>query len=175
MTDLMAWNADTTRLPYRMHSEYLRRLFLNNDLFAGRYKVNGKTVALSDIHAPIFAVATEVDHVAPWHSVYKLNLVAETEVTFLLTSGGHNAGIVSEPGHRNRRFRISRWLAGERYADPDRWYIDTPTMEGSWWPVWAEWLRRNSSESMVVPPTMGAPHQGYAPLGAAPGSYVHEH
>ena len=174
MTDLMAWNADTTRLPYRMQSENLRRLFLNNDLFAGRYKVDGKTVALSDIHAPIFAVATEADHVAPWHSVYKLNLVAETEVTFVLSSGGHNAGIVSEPGHRNRRFRITRWQAGERYVDPERWYAETPPTAGSWWPAWSEWLARNSSDLMVTPPAMGAPERGYAALADAPGAYVHE-
>lgn len=174
VTDLMAWNADTTRMPYRMHSEYLRRLFLNNDLFAGRYKVNGASVALSDIHVPIFAVATEKDHVAPWHSVYKLNLVADTEVTFLLTSGGHNAGIISEPGHPNRRFRMSRWQAGERYVDPDLWYLETPTVEGSWWPVWSEWLRSHSSEQLVAPPAMGAPDMGLAPLVPAPGTYVHE-
>jgi polyhydroxyalkanoate synthase len=174
MSDLMAWNADTTRMPYRMHSEYLRRLFLNNDLFAGRYKVDGKSVALSDIHVPVFAVATEADHVAPWHSVYKLNLVADTEVTFVLTSGGHNAGIISEPGHHKRRFRISRWNADERYVDPDRWYLETPTVEGSWWPVWAEWLRHNSSAQLEPPPPMGAPAKGYVPMAPAPGSYIHE-
>ncbi|MFM9433048.1 polyhydroxyalkanoate synthase subunit PhaC [Janthinobacterium sp. CG_23.3] len=174
MSDLMAWNADTTRMPYRMHSEYLRRLFLNNDLFAGRYKVDGKSVALSDIHVPVFAVATEADHVAPWHSVYKLNLVADTEVTFVLTSGGHNAGIISEPGHHKRRFRISRWEADERYVDPDRWYLETPTVEGSWWPVWAEWLRHNSSAQLEPPPPMGAPAKGYAAIAPAPGAYIHQ-
>ena len=174
MTDLMAWNADTTRMPYRMHSEYLRRLFLDNDLFAGRYKVYGKPVALSDIQVPVFAVATEADHVAPWHSVYKFNLVADTEVTFLLTSGGHNAGIVSEPGHANRSFRVSRFLSGQRYIDPEQWYLDTPVNEGSWWPVWSDWLRQNSSEQKMAPPAMGAPELGYPALEPAPGKYVFE-
>ena len=156
----MAWNADTTRMPYRMHSEYLRRLFLNNDLFEGRYQVEGRPVVLSDIRAPIFAVTTEADHVAPWRSVYKINLVSDTDVTFVLTSGGHNAGIVSEPGHGHRHFRVSRRLSGEKYVDPDTWYLNNPSTEGSWWPVWAEWLERKSA-GRSAPPNLGAPDKGY--------------
>ena len=119
MIDLMAWNADATRMPYRMHSEYLRRLFLDNDLFEGRYQVDGRPIALSDIRIPIFAVSTERDHVAPWRSVYKINLVSDTDVTFVLTSGGHNAGIVSEPGHDGRHYRMLRHAAGAQYVDPE--------------------------------------------------------
>ena len=171
--DLMAWNADTTRMPYRMHSEYLRGLFLNNDLFEGRYQVDGRPVVLSDIRAPIFAVATEEDHVAPWRSVFKLNLVSDADVTFVLTSGGHNAGIVSEPGHKHRHFRISHSPSGERYIDPDTWYLSNPAVEGSWWPAWTEWVEKNST-GRTAPPPLGAADKGYPPLGAAPGHYVFE-
>jgi polyhydroxyalkanoate synthase subunit PhaC len=171
MSDLMAWNADATRMPYRMHSEYLRRLFLNNDLVEGRYTINGRPIALSDIRQPIFAVATESDHVAPWRSVYKINLQVDTEVSFLLTSGGHNAGIISEPGHKNRHYRFSSHREGERYLDPESWLAATPSAEGSWWPVWAEWLEIRSA-GKVAPPEMGAPEKGLITLGPAPGEYV---
>ena len=171
--DLMAWNADGTRLPYRMHSEYLRGLFLRNDLFEGRYVAGGRPVTLGDIRAPIFIVATVKDHVAPWRSVYKLNLVAEGELTFLLTSSGHNAGIVSEPGHKHRSFQYATRQAGALYLDPDRCVGEAPTYEGSWWPTWESWLTKRSG-GRGSPPPMGAPACGYPPLAAAPGTYVLE-
>jgi poly[(R)-3-hydroxyalkanoate] polymerase subunit PhaC len=173
MNDLMAWNADATRMPYRMHSEYLRGLFLNNDLAEGRFAVAGRPVALTDIRAPIFAVGTERDHVAPWRSTYKIHLLTDTEVTYLLTSGGHNAGIVSEPGHPHRSFRVSRKSATDHYLDPDAFFAETPRKEGSWWPEWASWLEERSG-APVAPPKMGAEKAGYPPLSDAPGGYVLE-
>ena len=121
MIDLMAWNADATRMPYRMHSEYLRHLFLNNDLAEGRFQTGGKPVALTDIRAPVFAIGTERDHVAPWRSTYKIQLLTDTEVTYLLTTGGHNAGIVSEPGRNGRSFQVLTKKPDDRYVDPETW------------------------------------------------------
>jgi polyhydroxyalkanoate synthase len=177
LSDLMAWNADATRMPYRMHSEYLRRLFLNNDLAAGRYHVGdqchgGGIVSLDDIRTPIFAVSTTTDHIAPWKSVYKISWLASADVTFLLTNGGHNAGIVSPPGKKGREFRMAEKPVSQAALDPDTWYERAPLIEGSWWPTWENHLTAHSSKDRVPPPPMGATDRGLPPLDEAPGTYV---
>jgi len=169
--DLLAWNADATRMPYRMHSDYLRSLFLNNDLAEGRYMVDGRAVALTDLHMPIFALGTETDHVAPWRSVYKFNILTDTDVTFVLTSGGHNAGVVSPPGSSGRSYRMATKRETDSFESPDEWHASAPKFEGSWWLAWTDWLAERSSEKSS-PPSMGAPRDGLEPLENAPGTYV---
>jgi polyhydroxyalkanoate synthase len=173
MIDLMAWNADATRMPARMHSEYLRHLFLENDLAEGRYQVDGKPVSLRDIREPIFAVSTIRDHVAPWRSVYKIQMLTDANVTFVLSNGGHNAGIVNPPGHPHSRHQIATHKEAETYIDPDAWQEAAVHHERSWWPCWLEWLERHSSEKAPPPPT-GARDKGYGALCDAPGSYALE-
>jgi polyhydroxyalkanoate synthase len=174
MNDLMAWNADVTRMPFRMHSEYLTRLYLDNDLAHGTYAVDGQPVALNDIDVPLFVVGTVNDHVSPWRSVHKIHLLTETEVTFLLTSGGHNAGIVSEPGHPGRSYQMHTHARGDTHIDPDTWQAVATRHEGSWWPAWQRWLAAHSG-ARRAPPRLGATKLGYPALGAAPGRYVHDH
>ena len=173
LTALMAWNADQTRMPARMHSEYLHELYLENRLSAGRYAVDGKVIALRDIRAPIFALGTARDHIAPWRSVYKVTLFSDTDVTFALASGGHNVGIVNPPAQAKGSFQVMTREEGERYMDPDTWIAAAPRHEGSWWPAWEEWLRGAGSIEEVDPPPLGAVEEGYPPLADAPGSYVH--
>ncbi|MES2356441.1 MAG: alpha/beta fold hydrolase [Pseudomonadota bacterium] len=173
MNDLMTWNADATRMPFRMHAEYLRQLFLNNELAEGRYCVDGRMVALTDIRSPIFAVATMTDHVAPWRSAYKIHLLTDTDVTFLLTSGGHNAGIVSPPGHPNRFYQMATRHHGDPHIDPDTWQSRALKTEGSWWPAWQAWLAERSGKR-VGAPEMGNAKRGYTVLDDAPGRYVLE-
>lgn len=157
--DLMTWNADATRMPYRMHSEYLRTLFLENRLSHGKFQADGKTLSLTDLDLPIFAVGTEKDHVAPWKSVYKIHHLTDADVTFALTSGGHNAGIISEPGHKHRHYRVSTTPHAERYQDPEAWFAATAPHDGSWWEGWAEWLQARSGPR-AAPPPMGLPEAG---------------
>jgi len=166
MFDLLAWNADGTRMPYRMHSEYLRSLYLNNELTEGAFVVEGRPISVTDIRVPVFSVGTVKDHVAPWPSVYKMHLYLDTDLTFVLTSGGHNAGIVSEPGHRNRSYQIATARHGDRYVDPE-WAAQTPKKDGSWWLEWMSWLGERSGKP-VPPPAMGNA------LTDAPGTYVHQ-
>ena len=171
MTDLMAWNADGTRMPYRMHADYLRHLFLENALARGRFRVDGKPVSLRDIKVPVFAVGTVADHVAPWHSVYKLNFLFHTEICFVLTNGGHNAGIVSEPGHPRRHYQMLRRTARSPYVPPDDFAAEAERVEGSWWPALQGWLAEHSGRRQKPPP-MGNARHGLAPVCDAPGSYV---
>lgn len=166
MIALLAWNADATRMPYKMHSEYLEKLFLNNDFAEGRFTVEGEHVVAKNIQIPAFVVSTEKDHVAPWKSVYKTHLLLNSDITFVLTTGGHNTGIVSEPGREGRSYRISERKRNCFYIDPKTWFEETPTKQGSWWVAWQNWLENQSSPIRIPPPKMNAK----AP--PAPGKYV---
>nr|WP_321361679.1 alpha/beta fold hydrolase [uncultured Hyphomonas sp.] len=174
MFDLMAWNADTTRMPYRMHAEYLERLYINNDLANGRFRVEDGPVTLQGLRTPIFAVGTERDHVAPWRSVYKIHQLADTDITFTLANGGHNAGIVSEPGHSGRHYRTAHHRHRDQILSPDQWLEAAKETSGSWWESWSAWLTKHSSPDMIRPPGMGAARKGYPVLDEAPGTYVFE-
>jgi polyhydroxyalkanoate synthase len=173
MFDLLAWDADATRMPYRMHSEYLRQLFLHNDLAASRYQVDGRAISVRNIRAPMFVVGTDNDHIAPWRSVYKIHFLSNTDMTFVLTSGGHNAGIVSEPGHANRHFSMEHAGVEDLRVGPDEWLAATAPQEGSWWTAWDAWLKAHGSADRVAPPALGTSE--HADLPDAPGTYVLQH
>jgi polyhydroxyalkanoate synthase len=168
-TDLMAWNADTTRLPARMYHEYMTALYLHNALATSSYRVHERAVSLADIRLPLFLVGTERDHISPWRSVYKLHHLCDSEITFVLASGGHNAGIVSEPGHARRSYRIGRRIEHSVWVEPEQWLQQTASREGSWWPAWQQWLAGHSSPARRAKPIPSA-----AVLGDAPGKYVRQ-
>jgi polyhydroxyalkanoate synthase subunit PhaC len=174
--DLMAWNADGTRMPWRMHSEYLERLYLKNELAAGELSLRGRKLDLARVRLPMFVVGTETDHVAPWRSVYKARaLTRSPDYTFLLTSGGHNAGIVSGPAHPRRRHRMLTWSDATTTLPPDEWLKRAPLHQGSWWPAWQRWLAQHSAARRE--PARALAPQGDAAgdaLGDAPGRYVRE-
>jgi poly[(R)-3-hydroxyalkanoate] polymerase subunit PhaC len=168
---LMAWNADGTRMPAAMHSRYLQELFMENQLASCKFMVDSKPVALQDIRVPFFVIGTTTDHVAPWKSVYKIQHMGRSEVTFLLTTGGHNAGIVCGPEHPRRQFQVMTHDPMDKYVDPDTWAETVETQQGSWWPLWDYWLNEQSIGE-APKRTMGASKKGYKALRDAPGDYV---
>jgi polyhydroxyalkanoate synthase subunit PhaC len=171
LNDLMAWNADGTRMPWRMHSEYLERLYLKNELAQGTFTLGTTRIDLANLTAPMFVVGTETDHVAPWRSAYKTRgLTRSPDYTFLLTSGGHNAGIISGPVHPKRRHRVLTWNNATEALTPDEWLKQAALQQGSWWPVWARWLAAHSSATQLPARAISAATGGL--LEDAPGQYV---
>lgn len=170
-SDLSAWSKDATRMPYRMHSEYLRRLFIQNDLSEGRFEAGGRRVFPADITIPAFLVGTEHDHIAPWRSVWKLMYMLSGDVDFAMASGGHNTGIVAAPGNSRAKHRLTSHKAGEPHPDPDAFHTLSPWHAGTWWQPWADWLAAHDP-AMAEPPRMGRA-DGLGDLGDAPGRYVH--
>jgi polyhydroxyalkanoate synthase len=170
-TDMTVWNDDATRMPARMHAEYLKSLFEDNDLAEGRFCAGGQPVTLGDIDAPFFVVGTETDHIAPWQSVYKIALLNDGDLTFVLTSGGHNAGIVSEPGHAKRHYRIANRPRQAHTPSPAMWRDNVAPVPGSWWPAWGAWLAARAGAQVPLP-SLGIP--GEIIFGDAPGSYIFE-
>jgi polyhydroxyalkanoate synthase subunit PhaC len=166
--ELMVWNADVTRLPAVMHSQYLRSCFLNNELAEGRFRFEDEPVALRDIRVPAFGVGTLKDHVAPWRSCYKMHRLVSGPVTFALTNGGHNAGIVSEPGHPGRYHQLLTSPPDQPWRTPEEWQAAAPRLEGSWWLSWHAWLlaqgRPGTVAARAVPARPGLP--------PAPGDHV---
>jgi polyhydroxyalkanoate synthase len=166
---MMAWNADTTRMPYKMHSEYLHKLYLKNELAQGKFKIRGHALLLKDINTPIIAISTLKDHVAPWESVYKIHDLTNSKVTFILTGGGHNSGIISEPGIHNRSYQILEHELTDAPLTPEAWQEQAPHVDGSWWLAWEKWLA-DFAINKITPPKLGS--NQYQILYDAPGSYV---
>jgi polyhydroxyalkanoate synthase len=110
-------------------------------------------VALMNIKAPMLVVGTVRDHVSPWRSVYKIHQLTDTEITFILAAGGHNAGIISEPGHPRRSFQMARNEKGQAWLDCDEWAAQAPLFDGSWWETMHAWLHERSG-APVAPPAI---------------------
>ncbi len=169
VTALTIWNADAPRVPYRLHSECLRELFLGNDLAEGRLTAGSEPVMLSDIRLPVFAMGAEHDHIVPWQSTYRINSQVEGQATFVLASGGHGTSIVAAPGCADCSFRIGHNNHAD--LDPVRFLAESQQKQGSWWLEWAAWLSNHSGPADIWQ-AMGAPQSGYPAGDSAPGAYV---
>jgi len=142
--DVLYWNNDSTNLPEKLYSDYLRSLCLNNNLVKNNYELAGKKLDLSKITTPMFHVATTADHICPWKAVYKGLGSYKSNIKFILSNSGHVAGIMrgknSKPG---KAFFYSTDNDNIKMT-PDKWLKSAKKYEGSWWPAWIKWLAKRS-------------------------------
>lgn len=164
--DLLYWNDDSTRMPAKMHSFYLRRMYQANDLCKpGGITLLGTAIDLRKIKVPSYLVSTREDHIAPWKSTYRGTQLYAGPVRFVLAASGHIAGVVNPP----EGGKYSHWVNEELPASPDEWFAGATELSGSWWPDWQRWV--TGQDKAMVPARV--PGEGKLPaLEDAPGSYV---
>jgi polyhydroxyalkanoate synthase len=164
--DILAWNADTTRMPAKMHEFYLRHCYGENELARGEMELAGTPLDMGEVREEIYLLSAKEDHIAPWTSSYKATQLFGGPVRFVLSSAGHVAGIVNPPGPKARH-----WTREDTPPDPREWLAGATEQQGSWWEDWTRWIAERAGERREPPPTGSAT---YPPLGDAPGTYVHE-
>jgi poly[(R)-3-hydroxyalkanoate] polymerase subunit PhaC len=165
--DILAWNADSTRLPAALHSFYLRSCYVHNEFARGELELAGQRVSPAAIAVDLYVLAAKEDHIAPWRSSFEaVRLFSSSDVRFVLTSSGHIAGIVNPPSPKS-----THWTDGEPAADAESWFASATRHEGSWWEDWATWVAARAGDRRDPPPIGSEAHPA---LGAAPGTYVHE-
>ncbi len=163
--DILAWNADSTRMPAAMHSFYLRSLYMDNLLARGELEIAGERLSLSDVKSDAYIVGAINDHIVPWQGSYQATHLLAGDVRYLLSSGGHIAGIVNPPNPK-------AWyeIAEANPADAEQWRASATRHSGSWWEDWAQWGAERAGP-LGPPPPLGSAR--YPALGEAPGTYVH--
>ena len=164
--DLLYWNGDSTNLPGRMVKQYLRQLCQGNELAEDKFKILGETLSIRDIKLPVCSIGTKTDHIAPWKNCYAgFTQFGSRDKTFIMSESGHIAGIINPPSKK----KYGHFLNPKVKGTADDWLEGAEFHEGSWWPVWEEWLQRRSGAQV---PAREPGESGYETLGDAPGTYV---
>jgi polyhydroxyalkanoate synthase subunit PhaC len=163
--DLLFWNSDSTRMPAAMHSFYLRKMYQQNLLAKpGGISLADTPIDLSKISIPTFILSTREDHIAPWKSTYAATRLYSGPVKFVLSASGHMAGVISAPGSK-----YGHWTNDNLPPNPDEWFAGATPHQGSWWPVWDEWVTQlDSGRVPAREPGAGK----LTNIEDAPGSYV---
>src|SRR4029450_8219401 len=164
--DILAWNADSTRMPAAMHSFYLRTCYLDNQLARGDMELAGVRLHLDAVIQDLYLVGAVTDHITPWKSSYNTTQLVKGDTRFVLSSSGHIAGIVNPPSPKARH-----WTNDDNPPDPDVWLAGATEHQGSWWEDWVGWAKAHGGQRRKPPP-MGSDR--YPPIADPPGSYVHE-
>jgi polyhydroxyalkanoate synthase len=159
--DVLAWNADGTRLPAAMHSQFLRACYLENRLASGELELDGTRIDLTQVETPVYVLGCERDHIAPWRTAYATTQLLGGERRFVLGSSGHIAGMVSPPGNPKAAY----WARDDTPADADEWLRGAERRQGSWWEDWSAWASSRAGERVAPPELPGGD--------PAPGRYVH--
>jgi polyhydroxyalkanoate synthase len=160
--DILYWNADSTRLPAKMHSFYLRNMYKDNLLVKpNKMKINGTGIDLGIIDLPVYILSTQDDHIAPWKSTYKATQIYKGKTRFVLSGSGHVAGVINHPD-RNKYFYL---INDEIPSSPEAWLNKAKEKQGSWWNDWDKWASSQSGQKVAARKISLA-------LEDAPGSYV---
>jgi polyhydroxyalkanoate synthase subunit PhaC len=166
--DILHWNADSTRLPARMLTDFLRGIYMENSLTKpGCLHLAGRRIDLGQIKTPCYFLSTIEDHIAPWKATYPATQILSGPVQFVLGGSGHIAGVINPPSKK----KYAYWTADRYPHSADEWLEHAERHEGSWWPHCANWLARFGGEMV------GARQPGsneFPPLADAPGRYVLE-
>ncbi len=172
--DILYWNSDSTRMPCAMHSWYLRKLYLKNEMAQpGKLEVLGKKIDLRKINLPMYMVGAINDHITPWASCYApFSGMASKSKRFVLSKAGHVAGIVNPPTPGGKPVKRSYWVAEATSTPAETWLRGATENQDSWWPDYSNWLSTQSGSKVAAPTKAGTTK--YKPLGSAPGTYVLE-
>jgi polyhydroxyalkanoate synthase len=168
--DILAWNADTTRLPGRFHADLLDLIEKNPYTRPGQLTIQGEAIDMSRVNVDAYVVGGITDHITPWRACYGTARLFGPESTYVLANAGHLQSLINPPGPGKSFFLA----AAATSDDPDDWArsAEGARKEGSWWPHWRAWIQARSGEEVDAPMQPGS--RKYKPLGAAPGTYVHE-
>lgn len=165
--DILYWNSDSTNLPANMYTFYINKMYLENKLSEPNgLEVCGEPIDLGKIKIPCYFLSTVEDHIAPWKGTFKATETFGSNIEFVLGASGHVAGVIN-PASKNRR---NYWTKGEQGQGPDHWLETAERQEGSWWPNWAEWVRRRAGKKVDAPKDYG--NETYTVIEPAPGSFV---
>jgi polyhydroxyalkanoate synthase subunit PhaC len=163
--DLLAWNADSTRMPAKMHSTYLRTCYLRNEFARGEFVVAGAPVDPGATQMDSYVLSAVDDHIVPWQSAYKTTQLLGGNSRFVLSTSGHIAGIVNPPNPKAKH-----WTADELPADPQKWIDSAVLQNETWWEDWARWIADRAGPMTRARRTLG--NRSYPVIEDAPGSYV---
>jgi polyhydroxyalkanoate synthase subunit PhaC len=166
--DVLYWNNDTTRLPARLHADFLDLIAADPYVNAGRLEVRGAALDMRRVNMDSYVVAGVTDHITPWHGCYSTAKLFGQRSTFVLANSGHIQSLLNPPGNPKALF----WTGAACEASPQAWLERAAKHSGSWWPHWLEWIKARSGELTPAPAALGS-HE-HPPLGAAPGRYVME-